>query len=479
MAINNARELCMRLEKENGLVKRVLKSGCGEVYILYVKQLTDIDMLTQNIIRPIQMYWQTGGAALTAQTAMESVISADDCKIEEDEAAVAEQVLNGMTYVFFPNDTKAINANIKKVEKKSPESAELNYSIWGAKDSFTENLDANLSLIRYRVKDPTLKLETYKIGRRTKTSLLMAYIGGIANDEYVKTIRERIEKIDIDGIVESAKLQWFLNDKKFGLFPQAGLEQRSDVACGAMLEGKIVLLLDGSGVALVLPKLLIEFLRSGDDESDNMYFAVFSKLLRIVSVFLSATITSFYIAFVAFHASALPTAYLVVLAAGRAGVPFSVTAEVILMELLIEILREALVRIPQHIGSAIGIVGGIVIGQAAVEAGIVSPVILVIAALSLMSSYIAPDYNITNTIRMLKFALIFLTSIFGLFGLMCGLFLLLLTLISDTSVKTPYFAPYAPLRIRDALKGIFTNQYLSVNRPGYLHTKAAVRQKKK
>ncbi len=148
------------------------------------------------------------------------------------------------------------------------------------------------------------------------------------------------------------------------------------------------------------------------------------------------------------------------------------------MELLVEILREALTRIPQHIGSAIGIVGGIVIGQAAVEAGIFSPVILVIVALSLMTSYIAPDYNITNAVRMLKFALIILTGIFGLFGLMCGLFLLLLTLISDTSVKTPYFAPYAPFRLRDALKSIFTNKYLSVKRPGFLHTKAVIRQKK-
>lgn len=478
MAIGNVKTLCDRLEKENHLVKRVLKSEYGEVYILYVKQLTDVEMLTQNIIRPIQKYWQERGGTLTAQYAMERVVAVEDCKIAEAENEVLGQVLNGMTFILFPNDTQAINVNLKKVEKKSPESAELNYSIWGAKDSFTENLDANLSLIRYRIQDPSLKLETYKIGRRTKTSLLMAYIGDIANEEYVKTIQERIRKIDIDGVLESAKLQWFLNDKKFGLFPQAGLEQRSDVACSAMLEGKIVLILDGSGIALILPKLLIEFLWSGDDECNNMYFAIFSKLLRIVSIFISSTITSFYIAFVAFHAGGLPTMYSMVLASGRAGVPFSVVAEVILMELLVEILREALTRIPQHIGSAIGIVGGIVIGQAAVEAGIFSPVILVIVALSLMTSYIAPDYNITNAVRMLKFALIILTGIFGLFGLMCGLFLLLLTLISDTSVKTPYFAPYAPFRLRDALKSIFTNKYLSVKRPGFLHTKAVIRQKK-
>ncbi|HIV02629.1 MAG TPA: spore germination protein [Candidatus Aphodoplasma excrementigallinarum] len=479
MPIQNVKAFCDRVEKNQNIIKRVLKSEYGEVYILYVKQLTDVEMLTLNVIRPIRAHWREKGGQLGAQYAMDSVITAEDCKlIDAEEDKVLELVLSGMTCVLFPGDSRAINIVLKKVEKKSPESSELNYSIWGAKDSFTENLDGNLSLIRYRIKDPSLKLETFTVGRRTKTSLLMAYIGDIANDKYVEIIRKRIEKIDVDGILESAKLQWFLNDKKFGLFPQVGLEQRSDVACGAMLEGKIVLILDGSGVAMILPKLMIEFLWSGDDECDNMYFAIFSKLLRIVSLFISATISSFYIAFIAFHAGALPTTYSMVLASGRAGVPFSVVAEVILMELLVEVLREALTRIPQHIGSAIGIVGGIVIGQAAVEAGIFSPIILVIVALSLMTSYIAPDYNITNAVRMLKFVLIVLTGVFGLFGLMCGLFLLLLTLVSDTSLKTPYLAPYAPFRLRDALKGIFTNPYLSVRRPSYLHTKARIRQKK-
>lgn len=478
MAIINAKKLCDDMEKNNSVIQRVLKSKYGEIYIIYVKQLNDIDLLTLNVVKPIQKYWLDVGGKLCAEHTMNSVITADDCKLIDDEQKVRERVLAGMAVILFPNDTYGIEVNVKKVEKTSPEASELNYSIWGGKDSFTENLDTNLSLIRYRIQDPSLKLETYKIGRRTKTSLLMAYIGDIANEEYVNTIKKRIEKIDIDGIMESAKLQWFLNDKKFGLFPQAGLEQRSDIACGAMLEGKIVLLLDGSGVALILPKLLIEFLWSSDDECDNIYFGAFSKILRIVSIFIAATITSFYMALVGFHAGALPTTYSMVLASGRAGVPFSVVTEVILMEILVEILRESLIRVPRNIGSAMGIVGGIVVGQAAVDAGIFSPVILVVAALSLMTSYIAPDYNLTNAIRMLKFALIFFTSLFGLFGLMCGLFLLFLTIISDTSLKTPYFAPYAPFSPLDALKGIFTNRYLSVKRPEYLNTKNTVRQKK-
>lgn len=478
MAIKDAKWLCDDMQKNNNVKQRIIKSEYGEVYIIYVKQLTDIPLLSEHVIHPIQKFWRETGGVLDAEFALHSVIDADDCKLIDDEQKVRERVLSGMCVVLFKDCETGIEINIKKVEHKSPDSAELNYSIWGAKDSFTENLDANLSLIRYRIKDPSLKLETYSVGRRTKTTLLMAYIGDVANEEYVDTIKKRINKIDIDGILESAKLQWFLNDKKFALFPQAGLEQRSDIACSAMLEGKIVLLLDGSGVAIILPKLLIEFLWSDDDECDNIYFGIFSKLLRIISVFISATITSFYMALTAFHAGALPTAYSMVIASGRSGVPFSVITEVILMEILVEILRESLTRVPRNIGSAMGIVGGIVVGQAAVEAGIFSPVILVVAALSLMTSYIVPDYSLTNAIRMLKFVLIILTSLLGLFGLVCGLFLLVLTLISDTSLKTPYFAPYAPFSPLDAIKGIFTNRYLSTKRPSFLKAKNKTRQKK-
>lgn len=478
MAIKDIKKLCSDMEKNN-VVKRVLKSEYGEVYILYVRQLTDIELLTQNVILPIQRFWLHKGGELDCERAQSSVLTVEDCKIEENEEVLRERVLSGMTAVLFSGDTRALDINLKKVVRKSPQSADINYSIWGAKDSFTENLDANLSLIRYRIKDESLKLETYTIGRRSKTMLLMAYIGDVANEEYVNTLRERIGKIDIDGILQSSKLAWFLNDKKFSLFPQVGLEQRSDIACSAMLEGKIVLVLDGSDVALILPKLLIEFFWSGDDEGDNIYFGIFSKILRIISIFISATITSFYMALTSFHAGALPTAYSMMIASGRAGVPFSVIGEVILMEVLVEVLREALMRVPKNVGSAIGIVGGIVVGQAAIDAGILSPVILVAAALSLMTSYIVPDYNFTNAIRMLKFALILFTAFFGLFGLVCGLFLLVLNLVSDTSLKTPYLAPYAPFMPMDALKGIFTNSYLSKRRPAFLKTKNKIRQNTK
>lgn len=473
----NPGELCEKYKTENNAVTRVLDAGYGRIYLLYIKQLCDMEALRQDVMRPILQYWHYIRKPLSADDLYTQVLCVEECRMLTDPSEIETQLFDGMT-VLLTEQGDGILINLRKNASSSPSAPELNYSVWGAKDSFVENIEINLSLLRYRMKDPRLRTEVIYIGRRTRTAVLVSYIADIASDDYVALVKKRLNAIDIDGILESAHLQWFLKDKKFGLFPQAGLEQRVDIACGAMLEGKVVVLCEGSPLAIITPKLLTEFFRADEDESENIYFSVFSKLLRYICALISVTVTPLYIALVAFHAEALPTAYTMILASGRAGVPVTVVTEIILMEILVEILRECLMRIPKTIGSAIGIVGGIVVGQATVEAGIVSPLVLVIVALSLMTSFAVPDYSLTPTVRIVKFMLIFCTAFFGLLGLVAGLFLLLGTVISDSSLHTPYFAPYAPFSLRDTLKSIFTNKFVSLRRPTFLHPKNKVRQKK-
>ncbi len=474
---NDPEKICEKYTTENNAVSRVLDAGYGRIYLLYIKQLSDMEALRQDIMRPILQYWHYIRKPLNADELYTQVLCVEECRFFEKTDDLDTLLFSGMT-LLFTQDGTCLVINLRINASSSPSAPELNYSVWGAKDSFVENIEINLSLLRYRIKDPRLRTKTILVGRRTKTAVLVSYIADIANNDYVRLVEQRLNAIDIDGILEAAHLQWFLKDKKFSLFPQAGLEQRVDVACGALLEGKVVLLCEGSPLAILTPKLLAEFFRADEDESENVYFSVFSKLLRYLCALISITATPLYIALVAFHAEALPTAYTMVLASGRAGVPMTVVTEIILMEILVEILRECLMRIPKNIGSAIGIVGGIVVGQATVEAGIVSPLVLVIVALSLVTSFVVPDYALTATVRIVKFLLIFATAFFGLFGLMAGLFLLCLTLTGDTSLHTPYFAPFSPFLPRDALKSIFTNKYVSVRRPSFLHPKNKIRQKK-
>ncbi len=475
--MNNVRKTAKEMAEKYNMVAREIENNSNYACVLYVKQLNNTEMLTRSVISPVMKYFAEGKKDLTdAKKIANSVICSEEIKILENESDLKDEVLNGMC-ALLTQEAPPIIINLKKVEKTSPSQADINYSIRGAKDSFTENLDTNVSLIRYRIKDESLKLDTVKIGRRTKTTVLIGYIENIANTKYVKTIKERLKKIDIDGINEAGKLLWFLNDKPYSFFPQAGMEQRSDNACTAMLDGKVVVICEGSGIALILPKVFSEFIFGGDEESENIYFSLFSRIVRIGAILISLFITPFYMAAMLHHGEALQTAYAMVLASGRAGVMFDVVAEAFLMEMFVEILREALIRAPKSIGSSIGIVGGIVVGSAIVDAKIFSPMILIIVSMSLLSSFVMPDISISNAFRIIKFLFMLCAWAFGIVGLVCGAFIMVLSIVSDTSIKTPYMAPFAPFELNDSLSTLYSNKRLAILRPKYLHTKAKIKRR--
>lgn len=466
------------LSSRCNLVLRKIETKKNSAYILYVKQLSDVDLMTHNVIIPLtQEFKRDRKESYTTEEIAYSVVCAEDLKIIDSEETILNEVLNGMTALLMEGLSPVI-INLKKVVSTAPSEADINYSILGAKDSFTENMETNLSLIRYRIKDESLKLDSVSIGRRTKTGVLVAYISDIADEKYVKLIKERLEKIDIDGVNEAGKLLWFLNDKPYSVFPQAGMEQRSDNACSAMLEGKVVVLCEGSSVALVLPKVFSEFVFSPEEENENIYFALFSRFVRIISIIISLFITPFYMAVMIHHGEAINTAYAMVLASGRAGVVFDVVTEAFLMEAFVEILREALIRAPKSIGSSIGIVGGIVVGSAIVEAKIFSPVILIIVSLSLLSSFVMPDISMSNAFRIIKIIFMVCAWIFGIPGLSIGAFIMMMSVINDTSLKTPYLSPFAPFNLKDSIKNIYTNKRLSLLRFSFLNTKAKIKRKK-
>lgn len=463
---------------ENGRVtKRILKNDFGTVYVFYIKQLTNTDILTESVLIPLMNFWNYKNERVTPEIAAEKIICPEELEISSDEKRIEEEVLSGMTVMIFEGYFKYLILDVKKIDTASSSEPELNYSIWGAKDSFTENMNTNLSLLQYRIKDPSLKIDKIKIGKRTKSMAIVAYISEIANPEYTEAIKNRLKNIDVDGICEAGKLSWYLKDSPFSLFPQCGLEQRADSAAEALLEGKIAVILEGNPVALILPKVFIEFFRTDEDETNNFLFGFISKLLRLLSCFIALMASPAYIALTAFCANALPTHYIMSIASSRAGVPFSVVSEIVIMEILVEILRECLMKIPKNAGTAIGIVGGIVIGSAAVEAGLISSGVLVIVALSLMCSFAVSDYAFTNTIRTFKPIFIVLSALFGISGLAFSLAIFFFGAIRLSSVSVPYMAPYSPLRPREAIKGIYTTDLFSYFRPSYLRTKNRKRQK--
>jgi spore germination protein KA/spore germination protein len=465
------------MNTDAGISCRTLKSAVGDINILYIKQITDVVSLSDNIIKPLVRYVLENKLVVNSEIVMSRVIYAYDCKKDNDENKINEYLLGGMTLVFLPNDSDFLVLNIKKVEQKSIQNPELTYTIRGPRDCFTENLDVNISLIRYRIKDKELKTETFEVGRRTKTRVALVYISDIANDKVSKIIRERINNIDTDGIIESGELQKELLNSKFSLFPQMGLVERSDMAAGALLEGKVIVISEGSGIALVAPKTFGEFFWSCDDVYDNQYTAFVSRNFRILAAFFSVSLTSLFIIVSSFQHDILPADYITTLAVSRSGVPWNAFTGVLLIEIILEILREALLRVPKQIGSAIGIVGGITIGQAAISAGIFSPLLLILASLSLMSSFVIPDYSIMNPLRIAKFFLIIITGVLDLYGFTLGLCFLLTNIISTNSFGVPYLAPFAPFNWSDIMNTFYYNKKIVKNRPHFLRTKDNIRTK--
>lgn len=447
---------------------RKLKVEETNIYLLFIMQITDRTRISEDIIKPILSY--RGELPLSSDLIGNSIIFTDNMTIEEDKEKILNDVLDGKTVILVPEDKNYISVNTLKVEKRNVDLPQIETALRSPKDSFTENLDTNLSLIRYRIKDPGLTIEHLSIGERTKTNISLIYLKDVVNTDIYNRIKKGLLDIKVDGILDSGQLQKLVVGRA-PLFPEIGIAERSDSACGHILDGRVCIMTNGSNLALLAPFTFMEFMDSGEDHYDNTVLSIFIKFLRFLAMFLTLTLSSLYVAVVAFHSDVLPSQYILTLATSRVAVPVNAFLEALVMELVGELLREGSLRLPKQIGPALGIVGTIVIGQAAVSAGLVSPLMVIIIALSSMTSFAAPDYGIMNPIRLLKYMLLILTSIFGIFGFMMGINLIAIRVISATSFGVPYSAPAAPFNLQDIKSFIFPNIILEKERPSYLKTK--------
>ncbi|MFE4351956.1 spore germination protein [Peribacillus butanolivorans] len=314
----------------------------------------------------------------------------------------------------------------------------------GPKEGFTENLRTNTSLIRRKIKTPRLWLESKKIGNLTKTDVAIMYIDGIVNDKVVEEVHNRLDRIDIDGILESGYIEELIQDETHTPFPTMYYSERPDVIAAELLEGKVAILVDGTPIVLVVPALFVSFIQSAEDYYQRADIATLIRLLRFFTIIIALLGPSLYIAITTFHQEMLPTRLLISLSAQREGVPFPAFIEALMMEVAFEILREASLRMPKAIGQAISIVGTLVIGTAAVEAGIVSAAMVIVVAITAISSFVLPSFTISMSIRMLRFPMMALAASFGLFGIIVGVIALVLHLCSLRSYGVPYMSPFAP-----------------------------------
>jgi spore germination protein KA len=316
--------------------------------------------------------------------------------------------------------------------------------IRGPREAFSESLRTNTTLVRRKIHDENLYCEQRHIGKVTKTNIAVMYINGIADENIVKELYERLNRIDTDAILESGYIEEYIQDSFLSPFPTVFNTERPDVVAAGLLEGRIAIFVDGTPFVLLVPVLFVQFFQTPEDYYERSLVSSLLRLLRYASFFIALLAPSTYIAITTFHQEMLPTPLLISLAAQREGIPFPAFVEAVIMEITFEVLREAGLRTPRPLGQTISIVGALVIGQSAVEAGFVSAAIVIVVSITAISSFALPAYNVSIAIRILRFLLMMLAASFGLFGITMGLILMVVHLCSLRSFSVPYLAPITP-----------------------------------
>jgi len=376
-------------------------------------------------------------------------ISGGDIKEVNDLDKCILSILSGDTALLFDGSPDIVIISSKGWEKRSISPPEAETVIRGARDGFTETIRVNTAMVRRRIRDPNLKIKQIQIGERTHTDVAVLYMEDIVDKNVLNKVMERLKNIKIDGIFESGYIEQLIEEDWHSPFPQVLSTERPDKVAASLLEGRVAILTDNTPFALILPTTLATLFQSAEDYYERWMISSLLRVLRFLAALVALTAPAVYIAFTAYHPGLIPTKLTLYVAATRQGIPFPAFFEALIMEATFELLREAGVRLPAPIGQTIGIVGGLIIGQAAVQAGIVSPLMVIVVAVTAVASFAIPSYSAAIAFRMLRFVFMILAAIFGLYGIMLGLIMVLTHLVVLKSFGVPYLSPFVEIHLSD------------------------------
>lgn len=355
---------------------------------------------------------------------------------------IINQILDGNTAMFVEGLDKYFIIESKGWEKRAIEQPDAELVIRGPREGFVESIIVNMSLLRRKIKNNNLVFESMNLGKQTKTNIAIAYIDGIANKEVLKEVRGRLNSIDTDSILESGYIEQYIEDSPLSLFTTVGNSQKPDVIAAKILEGRSAIFCDGTPHVLTVPHLFVENIQTGEDYYIRPFIATLLRGIRVLALLISVLLPSLYVALQTFNQEMIPTALLITMSGAREGIPFPALAEAFLMIVIFELLRESGTRLPRAIGSAVSIVGALVIGDAAVNAGIVSSPMVMVVAITAVASFIVP--SLTEIMTIYRFILLLLGGVMGIYGIACGVFIMVVQTVSLRSFGIPYTSPMAP-----------------------------------
>lgn len=411
--------------------------------IVYIETAISNMMLEDSVLgKLLNHLWEMGAEDISRTVAENGLGISDTAEFMYLEEAM-DAMLAGNAIFFLDGYEKALKISGKGYPGLGVSKAESEKVLRGSREGFSESVKLNTALIRKRVRSTNLKVEEVFLGVRSNTVTALVYVEDLVRPELLEEVRRELQSFQVDAIPDSGIIEQLAGRFSWSPFPKFQTTERPDRASTAVLEGRIVVLSDNSPIALLLPTTLNSLLQTGDDYYGSFEIASFLRCIRYGAVFLAFSLPGLYLAATGFHPQLLPTALAMSLAEARGGVPFPGMVEVLFLELSFELLREAGLRMPGPIGNTIGIVGGLIIGQAAVSANLVSPVVVVVAAMTALGSFSIPNEELSEAFRLLKYGMIILCGLFGLYGFVFGWVLMLTHLCRLKSFGVPYLMPFA------------------------------------
>lgn len=425
--------------------------------LIFIDGMTDKSVINESIIKPL-MYdsrlicREEGKESANidiVRTTMLSVGNVEQIAFVEE---VVDGCLSGDTVFLMDGSGEALVISSRGWESRGVEESKTESVVRGPREGFSETLRTNTALLRRKIKNHDLVLEAMKIGKRTKTSVNIAYLKGVVNPLLIGEIKRRLNRINTDAILESGYIEQFIEDAPFSIFSTVANSEKPDAVAAKLLEGRAAILVDGTPFVLTVPMVFIEGFQSSEDYYSRPYFASMIRILRFVAFIISTLGPATYVALTTFHQELIPTPLLFTMVAAHEGIPFPAALEAGIMMVTFEILREAGVRLPRPVGQAVSIVGALVIGEAAVSAGFIGAPMVIVVAITAVSSFVVSAH--TDAGAILRFIFLLLAAVMGEYGVAIGLLGVLVHGASLRSFGTPYMSPLVPLTARDT-KDVF------------------------
>lgn len=449
-------ECKMLLNESIDFANRFYEKDGQKVAMIFLKSITDQELLSQAIYMPMQMY----KGKLSFENLQNEIIKCSDLK-EIEEEKIIDEILAGKIILITNFSDKVLAVDLFKFPTRQPTEPPTSPVIQGPREGFVEDLQTNITLIRRRLKTKNLVIKSMQIGSESQTKIAVTYLKDVANNEIVDKVIKKLKKIKIDGIIDSYYILSFLEEHPNSLFKQVGNAEKPDIITAKMLEGKIAIIVDNSPIVLTVPFAIIEDLQNSNDYYTNHHYSSIIRVIRLLGLLIAILAPGFYLSLQLFHYNILPLNFLITIADTTLGLPFTPFIEIAFIFLLFQILYEVSLRLPSYLGLATSVVGALILGDTGVKAGLISPPGVIIVALAKIALYTVPEQ--ASQITVLQIIFLILGGSLGIMGIMAGMVYVVNYLNKLDSYGTPYLAPYSPRIPKDLKDAIITNSIIEMD----------------